>query len=289
MTGLLSEVDVAVIGAGAAGIAAGRRLVAAGTASAVVLEARERAGGRTWTVEKNGLPIDLGGEWLHSADKNVLAGIAEENGFELYHRRPDWMTRLRNSGATPDEERDWIADREAHYWAIHRAAQEAKDRPASSVLRPGGRWNALFDASSTWGNAVELEKLSVKDNDRYQDSGVNWRVRRGYGALLATLAAPLPIAFGTQVARIDHRGRDIAIDTTRGRVATRRVIVAVPTSILAGEHLAFDPALPAKIAAAEGLPLGLQLLGQPFGEETLLRVAAAYEQSTPWHLEKPCL
>jgi monoamine oxidase len=256
MRGFPSEVDVAVIGAGAAGIAAGRRFIKAGV-SVLLLEARERAGGRTWTVEKNGYPLDLGGEWLHSADRNVLAPLAEELGFTLYHRRPDWTTRLRNSGATLDEEREWIADREAHYWAIHRAAREPEDRPAASVLRPGGRWNALFDATSTWGNAVELEKLSVKDNDRYQDSGVNWRVQRGYGTLLAALAEPLPIAFGVAAARVDHRGRDIVIDTARGRVAATRVVVAVPTSILSSEALAFDPVLPAKLDAANGLPLGL--------------------------------
>ena len=223
----------------------------------LVLEARERAGGRTWTVEKNGLPLDLGGEWLHSADRNVLARLAEQRGFELYHRRPDWTTRLRNSGASAAEEQDWITEREAHYWAIHRAAQQAQDRPASSVLRPGGRWNALFDATSTWANAVELAKLSVKDNDRYEDSGVNWRVHRGYGTLLTALAADLPVAFGAPVSRIDHRGRDIVLDTQHGRVSAARVIVAVPTAILAREQLAFDPVLPRTLDAANGLPLGL--------------------------------
>ncbi len=257
MSTLPSEVDVAVIGAGAAGIAAARRLAKAGKVSVLVLEARERAGGRTWTIEKNGCPLDLGGEWLHSADRNVLVPLAEELGFELYHRRPDWTTRLRNSGASPGEEQEWIAGREAHYWAIHRAAQEAEDRPAASVLEPGGRWNALFDATSTWANAVELEKLSVKDNDRYEDSGVNWRVRRGYGALLATLAEGLPIAYSAAVTRIDHRGRDIVIETARGTVHAARVVVAVPTAILARQDLAFDPVLSDKLAAAEGLPLGL--------------------------------
>jgi monoamine oxidase len=256
MISLPSEVDVAVIGAGSAGIAAARRLTEAGV-SLLVLEARERAGGRAWTVEKNGYPLDLGGEWLHSADRNVLAGLAEAHGFALYHRRPDWTTRLRNSGATLAEEQDWAAEREAHYWAIHRAAQAPADRPAVSVLRPGGRWNALFNASSTWGNAVELDKLSVKDNDRYEDSGVNWRVQRGYGTLLASLAEPLPIAFAAPVSRIDHRGRDIVIDSARGRISARRVIVAAPTAILAAEELALDPVLPAKLDAANGLPLGL--------------------------------
>jgi monoamine oxidase len=257
MSNLPSEVDVAVIGAGSAGIAAGRRIAAAPGVSVLVLEARERAGGRAWTVEKNGHPCDLGGEWLHSADRNVLTGLAEALGFEVYHRRPLWTTRLRNSGATPADEEDWIAAREENFRARHRAALEPEDRPAATTLPPGGRWNALLDATSTWGNAVELGKLSVKDNDRYEDSGVNWRVEQGYGALLTALAAPLPIAYGAAVARIDHGGRDIVIDTKRGRVNARRVIVAVPTDILAREDVAFAPALPAKLGAAHGLPLGL--------------------------------
>ena len=256
MKSLPSEVDVAVVGAGSAGIAAARCLVAA-RVSALVLEARGRAGGRTWTVEKNGFPLDLGGEWLHSADRNVLSRLAEKQGFEIYRRRPDWTTRLRNSGATSAEQEDWIAAREANFRARHLAAAEAEDRSASTTLPPGGRWNALLNATSSWGNAVELGKLSVKDNDRYEDSGVNWRLHRGYGTLLETLAQPLPIAFDAPVSRIDHRGRDIVLDTSRGRISARRVIVAVPTAILAAEALAFDPVLPTKLAAAYGLPLGV--------------------------------
>ncbi len=254
---LPSAVDVAVIGAGSAGIAAGRRLARASGVSVLVLEARERAGGRAWTIEKAGYPLDLGGEWLHSADRNVLTQIAEDLGFEIYQRRPDWTTRIRNSGVSLAEQEEWIVAREANLRERHRVAGEAEDRPAAATLPPGGRWNALLDATSTWGNAVELEKLSVKDNDRYEDSGINWRLRRGYGTLLATLAADLPIAFATPVTKIDHRGRDITIETTRGSVRAARVIVAVPTAILAAEALAFDPVLPGKLAAADGLPLGL--------------------------------
>ncbi len=257
MTDLPSEVDVAVVGAGSAGIAAARRLAAAPGVSVLVLEARERPGGRAWTVEKGGYPCDLGGEWLHSADRNVLSGIAAELGFAIYRRRPDWTTRLRNSGATAAEQEAWIAAREQNFHARHLAALEPEDRPASTTLAPGGRWNALLDATSTWGNAVELDKLSVKDNDRYEDSGVNWRVQRGYGTLLTSLAAPLPVAYGAAVSRIDHGGRDIVVDTGRGRVRARRVIVAVPTDILARGDVAFAPPLPAKRDAADGLPLGL--------------------------------
>ncbi|HZT90123.1 MAG TPA: NAD(P)/FAD-dependent oxidoreductase [Stellaceae bacterium] len=255
MSGLPSKVDVAVIGAGAAGIAATRRLVEGGV-SVLALEARDRVGGRAWTVERDGLPLDLGGEWLHSADRNPLARIAERLGFSLYRKQPDWTTRLRRSGESPESEREWLEAREAHYWAIHHAAQQAEDRPAASVLAPGERWNVLLDTVSTWANAVELDRLSVKDNDRYEDSGVNWRVCEGYGTLIRTLARQLPIALEAPVLRLDHRGRDVRIETARGIVTAARAIVAVSTSILA-QGLDFDPELPDKREAAAGLPLGL--------------------------------
>ena len=72
MTGLRSEVDVAVIGAGAAGIGAARQLGEAGSVSVLVLEARDRVGGRVHTIAPAGFPLDRGAEWLHSADRNPL-------------------------------------------------------------------------------------------------------------------------------------------------------------------------------------------------------------------------
>ena len=257
MSRLASEVDVAVVGAGAAGIAAARRLVAARGMSALVLEARNRPGGRAHTIDADGHPADLGCEWLHSADRNLLVPLAEELGLVLDRRRPDWTTRLRRSGESKVAEEDWIREREAHYWAIHRAALEPEDRAASTVLEPGGRWNLLLDATSTWANAVELEALSVKDNDRYESTEHNWRVVNGLGHLMVKLAGGLPIAFDTAVSRIDHRGRKIRIETSRGTVEAARAIIAVPTAAIAEQRLVFAPELPEKLAAAAGLPLGL--------------------------------
>ena len=62
MTHLPSEVDVAVIGAGAAGIGAARRLLEAGMASVLMLEARDRVGGRVNTIAPAGFPCDRGAE-----------------------------------------------------------------------------------------------------------------------------------------------------------------------------------------------------------------------------------
>jgi monoamine oxidase len=166
-------------------------------------------------------------------------------------------TRLRYSGESEEAEADWIAEREAFYWAVHRLAQQTEDAPCSTALPSGGRWNTLFEATSTWANAVELECLSAKDNDRYEDSGINWRLHRGYGRLFEALADGLPIAYATKATRIDHHGKTLAIETSRGTRNAARVIIAVPSAIIAEERLTFDPPLRDKLAAAAGLPLGL--------------------------------
>ena len=257
MTGTPSEVDVAVIGAGAAGISAARRLCQAGSVSVLVLEARDRVGGRVHTIEPAGFPCDRGAEWLHSADRNPLSPIAQRLGFSVHRRPPEWTTRLRRSGETLEAEADWIATREAQSRARRKAAAEPVDCPLASLLVPGERWNDLLDATSTWGNGAELDRVSVKDYVRYEDSGTNWRLYEGYGRLFEALAEGLPVALDAGVSRIDHGGRAIRLETARGTVTAARVIVTVPTSIIAAEVIRFEPSLPGKVEAGKGLPLGV--------------------------------
>src|SRR6266850_8501364 len=224
MAGFRSEVDVAVIGAGAAGIGAARRLRKAGVVSVLVLVARDRVGGRVNTIEPAGFPLDRGAEWLHSADRNPLSPIAKQLGFSVHHRPPEWTTRLRRSGQTVEAEADWIATREAQSRARRKAAAAPVDRSLASLLVPGERWNDLLDATSTWGNGAELDRVSVKDYVHYEDSGLNWRLQEGYGRLFETLAEGRPVTLETTVSRIDHRGRAIRLETARGTITAARVI-----------------------------------------------------------------
>ena len=257
MGSFASDIDVAVIGAGAAGIGAARRLARDGARRVLVLEARDRVGGRVHTISPAGFALDRGAEWLHSADRNPLSPIARSLGFSVHRRPPEWTSRLSRSGESAAAEADWLATREAQARARRKAASEPADCSLASVLPPGGRWNQLLDATSTWANGAELDRVSVKDYVRYEDSDANWRLGEGYGGLFEELAEGLPVALATPVTRIDHRGRKIRIDTAHGTLDAARVIVTVPTSILAAETIVFDPPLAEKIAAAAGLPLGV--------------------------------
>src|SRR5271157_1384286 len=139
MTDFATEVDVAVIGAGAAGIGAARRLTEAGTQRVLVLEARGRVGGRVHTIAPAGFALDRGAEWLHSADRNPLSPIAQRLGFTVHRRPPEWTSRLSRSGETPEAEADWLATREQQSRLRRKAAAEPVDRPLVSLLTPEGR------------------------------------------------------------------------------------------------------------------------------------------------------
>src|SRR5512143_732869 len=91
----MSDPDVIVIGAGSAGLAAARTLMARGFAVQAI-EARNRTGGRAWTdTARYGVPVDLGCAWLHSADINPYLGIADELGFHVERSEPAWGGRRR--------------------------------------------------------------------------------------------------------------------------------------------------------------------------------------------------
>src|ERR1700731_3903364 len=90
----MTDPDIIVIGAGAAGLGAARRLAAAGLAIRVI-EARNRLGGRAWTArDPSGLPIELGCAWLHSADENELCAIALRSGLTIDKTRPRCRTQI---------------------------------------------------------------------------------------------------------------------------------------------------------------------------------------------------
>lgn len=254
---MTSDVDVVVIGGGAAGVAAATRLAQAAL-RCLLVEARPRLGGRAWTVhDAAGHALDLGCGWLHSADRNPWVGVAQAEGLMIEKTPPPWMNRPLARSFPRDEHADFRQAFGDFYERLDEAAQREDDAPASSLLDPSSRWNALMNATSTYISGAELDRLSLKDLDRYHATDVNWRVIEGYGTLISKHGAALPQMLDCPVSGVDHSGKRLRIDTGKGTIAADAVIVTVPSALLAAERVRFTPALPGKIEAACGLPLGV--------------------------------
>ncbi len=251
-----SEVDIVIVGAGAAGLAAASRL-ASSPVSHLVLEARHRVGGRAHTVGAGGHALDLGCGWLHSALTNPFSQVAERLGFEIDKSPPHWVHQAGDQNFSASDQAAFRRDLNALENRIGAAAAMGEDIAAAALLDPAGVWNPLLDAFSSFYNGAEFDQISTVDYDAYEDGEVNWRLTAGYGALITAFGADAPVRLETAVTRIDHSGPRLRIHTPRGELSARAVIVTVPTDLIAGEAIAFTPALPAVLEAAAALPLGL--------------------------------
>ncbi len=251
----IGDYDVVIIGGGAAGVGAGRRLHDAGL-SCLIVEARDRLGGRGWTTAiAPGYAVDLGCGWLHSADRNPFVAFAQAQGSTIDTSPAPWSKPALPYGFPPEEQDDFNAAL-GRFFAQVEDADGRADRAAAAILPPGGRWNALINALNTYISGAELERLSLTDLANYAGNDVNWRVVEGYGRTIAARGAGLPTALGNPVQAIDHSGARIRIETARGTITAAHVVVTLPTALLAAEAVRFFPALPAKTEAACGLPLG---------------------------------
>ena len=250
------ETDIVIIGAGAAGIGAARRLAGSGLTT-LILEALPRLGGRSWTRQAAGANLDLGCEWLHSADRNPWTEIAEQSGFAVDRREPGWMTQYRGLNFAPEEQA--AARAEFAAWSERLIAAPPSSDCAADALAPEGQWTAYLKALSGFISGDELERISARDYAAYDVASTNrnWRLPAGYGTLIAaSLPAATETRLSTPVEAISIDGSRVALRTASGTVHARGVIVTVSSNVLAGDAIALPSALDPWRDAATRLPLG---------------------------------
>ena len=257
MTDPMTDTDVAIVGAGAAGLAAAKTLGEAGVPF-VLLEASHRIGVRACTEEiAPGQPFDLGCHWMHSASRNPFVAIADAHGFDydkLWSNRSLFIDGAWASAAEEAERDAFLAEAAKR---IARAADAGPDRAAAEVTDRESRWTALHDYFFTLWTSFDVDQVSIVDLETYIDTDQNWPLKQGYGALIARHAAGVPVSLNTAVTAIDWSGNSLRLATPKGEIRAKKAIVTVSTGILAGGHIRFDPALPDwKQEAIAALPLG---------------------------------
>jgi monoamine oxidase len=252
-----SDIEVVIIGGGAAGIGAARRLHAAGV-PCLIVEARSRLGGRAFTwIDGAGHALDLGCGWLHSADRNPWGAIAEQQGRVFDKSPPPWMRPTMTDIIPLAEQKEFHRALTDFFARVGPAVADGRDMAASELLPKDGRWNGLLNAAASYISGAEFDRLSALDFERYENSDVNWRVREGYGAVIAEHGEGLHVVCDCPVRRVDYRGKRLKIETDKGDITADRAVVTLPTTVLAAHEEFFQPPLPDKTRAASLLPLGL--------------------------------
>ena len=255
----MSDVDVVIVGAGAAGIGAGLELQARGIPF-VILEAQDRIGGRAFT-DKTSLKRswDQGCHWLHCADVNPLVAWAERLGASYARQeRDDWFGVWMNDGWLDKAGR---ARAEAGVWdpmiALAEHGRSVPDLPMQDALDMCGPWGKLLRHWVQLMSSGDPESVSARSYADYEDTETNWPVTSGYGDLIERMAAGLPVRSGVPVMAIDQGANTVHVETPAGTITAKGCIVTVSTNVLRSGAVRLS-AGPARelLALVEDVPCG---------------------------------
>ncbi len=267
------EVDIAIIGAGAAGIAAARR-VAATNRRYALLEANDVAGGRCVTNSSIfGVPYDLGAHWIHMPDINPVAKLAKQTGVPIYPAPRGQRIRIGRRYAREGELEEYLALSVRCERAIADAARKSDISCAQALPKDLGDWRSTLEfVLGPYSCGKDLSEVSAVDFSKSDERDIDAFCKIGYGALLAKFANDLQVQLATPVQRVEWTGRLVEIGTSKGVIRARAVIVTASTGLLGAGKIKFIPDLPKRQQdAISKLPLGsyehiaLDLPGNPLG------------------------
>lgn len=262
---MTAEYEVAVVGAGAAGLSAGEALRQAGI-DYVVLEASNRLGGRSWTDHGTfpGIPFDRGCHWLHSASINPLRAFADRQGL-AYDTGFSFDDRAHFMGAervSQETEREIEAALEDAFEIIadnlgEDRHGEGSDLATSDLVEDSSPWYALFEDKFSLMTSGTPSTVSALDFARSRDTYQDYPVEDGLGHLILEHAQHVEVRPNTAVNSIDWSGKRLALGTNQGTLRAQAVIVTASTSVLADRAIRFTPELPeATGSALEACRLG---------------------------------
>jgi monoamine oxidase len=280
-------IDVVIVGAGAAGIAAAHRIAAAGR-KFVLLEAAEHIGGRCITEARTfGVPYDRGAHWIHTPDINPVTKLTLRRGIEVYPAPASQKVRIGRRYAREGELEDFLALQVRANRAIADAARKGDVACAQALPNDLGDWRPAVEfVLGPFGCGKELTQVSAVDFAKSAERNVDAYCRQGFGALIAALAEGIAVNLSTPVTAIDTR-RNLAVETPKGTIAARAAIVTVSTNVITSGAIKFMPELAtrqrdafAKLSLGSYDHIALELEGNPLGFES---DDLAFEKSADSH------
>lgn len=275
---------VIVIGAGIAGVAAAVDLQAAGL-DVVVLEARNRIGGRIWTDRQWGFPLDLGASWIHgSAPANPIWRLRNDLGLRTVPTDWDDLVvydadgkKISASQLATDAARYRSAYRKARRWGNRRendtSLQDGVDfalrkRTMTSYDERALDFHLNFEVEQDYGGAAESLSNWWYDQDSWLGGRQDSYMVDGYSELVDTLADDLDIRLNTIVSAVAYGNFGVRVTTNQGTEQAAYAVMTVPLGVLKANRISFSPALSrAKRTAISRVGVGtLNKLYLGFGE-----------------------
>ncbi|TVQ51479.1 MAG: monoamine oxidase, partial [Spirulina sp. DLM2.Bin59] len=257
------------VGAGMAGLTAARQLQAAGL-EVLVLEGRDRLGGRIWTDRSLGVPMDMGASWIHGPDgKNPITPLARGANAKLFVTDDDSVVVYDTAGRRIGD-RDLLASEGEYERLLERVAaygeERERDLDLAAVIQrvnpraledPLLRYHLTsfleFDAGGP------LEQLSVWYWDQDEAfPGQDVLFPDGYDGVINFLARDLSIYLGQGVERIDYDASGVTMRTNQGEFSADAAVITLPLGVLQAGTVVFDPVLPDRMRRAMGrLQMGM--------------------------------
>lgn len=267
-----TSADVLVLGAGIAGLAAARTLTDKGL-NVIVLEARNRVGGRMWTDSSLGLPLDLGASWIHGVNGNPITKLAKQFGVTTVPT-DDENSMMFHADGSEMTDAEW-AEMEALFEEIYAEVAEMQEDTENDMslqeafdevlaghdlseeeLR-GLNYYAYLGTALEYG--ADPKDLSLWEWDQDEEfDGEEVIFPGGYNQITDGLAKGLDIRLGTVVNTVRYGGDGVEVETSAGRFMADKAVVTFPLGVLKQATVKFEPPLPeSKQAAIDRLAMGV--------------------------------